>query len=99
MALYTWDVFYEEADSDAWRQWVGTREADTQAQAVEQAAQFYERPSHDLLAKRAPKQKRPDFNPSLALARYRELEALLTLEMFTTPAWLAMRERGGIPVS
>jgi hypothetical protein len=52
--LYTWDVFLEEADSDAPAQWIGTTQADTMGQALEKAAQFYEHPSHDLVVKQQP---------------------------------------------
>jgi hypothetical protein len=95
----TWDVFIEPANSDAprqwWtaRQWVGITEGDDQAQATEAAAQ-YKKPGYDLVVKQTPPQKRPDFNPTEALARYRELEALLNLELINNQQWQAMRAEG-----
>jgi len=92
--MLTWDVFYEPADTDAPRQWIGTAQGDTMAQAIANAAQFYERPGYDLLVKRAPQSVSADFNPTLAIARYRELESLLNLELLHNPRWQAMREQG-----
>lgn len=34
------------------------------------------------------------FNPTMALARYRELEALLNLELANRPDWQKMRQQG-----
>jgi hypothetical protein len=34
------------------------------------------------------------FDPTMALARFRELEALINLELVTNPEWQRMRTRG-----
>lgn len=49
-----WDVFLEPADTDAPAKWIGTIAGGSQAQALDNAAQFYEHPSHDLVVKRQP---------------------------------------------
>ena len=50
--MYTWNVYYEPADTDEEGQFIGTIRADTMALALDQAAQFYEVPSHDLVVRR-----------------------------------------------
>lgn len=97
MEKHIWDVFLQPANMDPahwWtpRQWVGNVEGDDQDQAIKQAAQ-YKKPGYGLIVVPAPKKKRPDFNPTEALARYRELEGLLNLELLNNPEWQAMRER------
>jgi hypothetical protein len=52
--MFSWDVFLEPADTDAPAQWIGTIQAATQAQALTNAAQFYEKADHDLTVKRQP---------------------------------------------
>jgi hypothetical protein len=95
----SWDVFLKPANTDPrqwWsaRQWVGTIEGDDQAQAWGHATQLYRKAGYDLAVQPAPKQKRPEFNPTEALARYRELEGLLNLELINNPKWQAMRAQG-----
>jgi hypothetical protein len=98
--MVTWDVFLKPANTDParqwWsaRQWIGIIEGDSQDQAANQAAPVYGKVDYDLVIQQTPKQKRPDFNPTEALARYRELEALLNLELINTPKWQAMRAQG-----
>jgi hypothetical protein len=48
-----WNVYLERADDDEEARFIGTIEGVSQAQALENAAQFYEVPSHDLMVKRA----------------------------------------------
>jgi hypothetical protein len=50
--VYTWNVYLERADDDQPAKFIGTIDADSQAQALEKAAQFYEIPSHDLVVER-----------------------------------------------
>ncbi len=50
--MYTWNVYHEPADTDEEGQFIGTIRADTMALALDQAAQFYEVPSYDLVVKR-----------------------------------------------
>jgi hypothetical protein len=47
--MNTWDVYLEPADSDEPRKHIGTIEGVSQGQALDNAAQFYEHPSHDLV--------------------------------------------------
>jgi L-ribulose-5-phosphate 3-epimerase UlaE len=51
--MYKWDVYYEEADGNDEARFIGTIQADTMSQALEQAAQYYEVPSHDLIVRRS----------------------------------------------
>lgn len=96
----SWDVFLKPVNTDVthwWLsacQWVGMIEGDSQDQATKQAALVYGKPGYDLRVQRAPKQKCPEFNPTEALARYRELEGLLNLELINNPIWQAMRAQG-----
>lgn len=50
--MYQWNVYLERADEDTPAKFIGTIQADSQAQALEKAAQFYEIPSHDLVVER-----------------------------------------------
>jgi hypothetical protein len=50
--VYKWNVYLERADDDKPAQFIGTIQADSQAQALQQAAQFYEVPSHNLVVER-----------------------------------------------
>jgi hypothetical protein len=97
--MHCWDVFLKPARSDLanWitvRQWVGTIDAESQDQAERSAASLYSKPGYDLLVQQAPQQKRPDFNLTNALARYRELEGLPNLEIINNPVWQARRAQG-----
>lgn len=92
--LNTWDVFLTSANTIMTRQWVGTIEGNNRDQAMRRDEPLYEKPDYDLVVQRAPKQKRPEFNPTEALARYRELEGLLNLELINTPKWQALRAQG-----
>jgi hypothetical protein len=47
--MYTWKVFYENADTDDPRCYIGTIQGESAAQSLENAAQFYERPMYDLV--------------------------------------------------
>jgi len=53
MTMSTWNVYLEPADTDDQPRFLGTIQADTQAQALEKAAQYDEYPQHDLTVKRA----------------------------------------------
>lgn len=50
--MYKWNVYLEHADDDQPAKFLGTIQADTQAQALKNAAQFYEIPFHDLVVER-----------------------------------------------
>ena len=98
--MVTWDVFLKPVKIDIprqwWtaRQWVGIIEGDSQDQAARQAAPVYGKAGYDLVVQPTPRAKRPDFDPTQALARYRELEALLNLELINNPVWQRMRAQG-----
>jgi hypothetical protein len=50
----TWNIYYDEADSDkAPTDFIGIIEASTMSEALDFAAQCYEKPIHDLLAIRS----------------------------------------------
>lgn len=51
--LYSWHVYYENADTDEPRRFIGLIEEDTMALALQKASEFYEYPSHDLVVKRS----------------------------------------------
>jgi len=51
--MYTWDVYYENADTDDPRRFLGQVQADTASDALDLAAQYYEIPAHDLVVERA----------------------------------------------
>jgi L-ribulose-5-phosphate 3-epimerase UlaE len=55
--MYLWNIYLEEADSDTEARFIGTMEADTQTNALMLAAQFYERPEHDLVARHSDQEK------------------------------------------
>jgi hypothetical protein len=92
--MSTWDVFLSHPVVNYARQWVGIVDGDDQDQAMVQATPLYGKPGYDLAVRPTPKRKRPDFDPTAALARYRELEGLLNLELFQNPRWQAMRAQG-----
>lgn len=48
-----WKVFLERADGDEPRKPIGTIRGDTMAQALKNAAEFFEHPSHDLVVELA----------------------------------------------
>ncbi len=48
--MYTFTIYLEPADTDEPRRMIGSLLADTMADALEQASQYYEVPSHDLVA-------------------------------------------------
>jgi hypothetical protein len=52
--VFVWDVFLEPADTDEPPRFIGTIQGTSQAQALETAAQFYERQLHDLVVRRQP---------------------------------------------
>jgi len=51
--MYRWNVYHEPADSNEPEQFIGQIHADTLALALDNAAQFYELPQHDLVVKRS----------------------------------------------
>ncbi|HEU5375537.1 MAG TPA: hypothetical protein VFV38_08875 [Ktedonobacteraceae bacterium] len=77
--MSTWDVFLSHPAVNFARQWVGIVHGDDQDQALKQATSLYEKPGYNLAVQPTPKRKRPDFDPTAALARYRELDGLLNL--------------------
>ena len=50
--MFTFDVYYEPADTDDEPHLIGTITADTESDALNKAAQYFEYPQHDLLVKR-----------------------------------------------
>lgn len=90
----TWDIFLKPISINYAHQWVGTIESDSQEQAIKQATPLYGRSGCSLVAQHAPIQKSKDFDPTQALARYRELEGLLNLELINNPKWQKMRAQG-----
>ena len=48
--MHTFNIFHEPADTDDPRVPIGTMDADTMAEALERAAQYFEIPAHDLVA-------------------------------------------------
>ncbi len=47
--MHTFRIFYENADTDEPRVYLGDVEALTPSEALKQASQYYEIPSHDLV--------------------------------------------------
>ena len=52
--MYTWNVFLDPADIDSItpKILIGTITADSMAEALDKAAQYFEIPSHDLVVER-----------------------------------------------
>ncbi len=50
--MHIWNIYYENADTDEPKRFIGTVQADTMSNALDLAAQFFEIPSHDLVAER-----------------------------------------------
>ena len=48
--MHEYRIYYEPADTDDEKVYLGNIQADTMADALELAAQYYEYPSHDLVA-------------------------------------------------
>jgi hypothetical protein len=48
--MHTYEIYYENADTDEPRKFLGTIQADTMADALHKASQYYEVPSYDLVA-------------------------------------------------
>lgn len=61
--MHTWKVFYEEADGDDEKRYLGTLNANTGGEALNLASQYYEMPSHDLVVEQQDKQVL--FNPPI----------------------------------
>ena len=53
MKSYLWNVYYENADTDEEKKYIGTIEATYEGQALHNVSQFYEHPSYDLIVKRS----------------------------------------------
>lgn len=51
--MFQWNIYYEAADSDDPRTFLGVINADSMAQALDLAAEYYEYSEHDLVAERA----------------------------------------------
>lgn len=45
-----WNIYYEPADKDTERVFLGRIKAETMSEALELAAQYWEYPQHDLVA-------------------------------------------------
>lgn len=50
--MFTWNVYYEEADGNDDAKLIGTINALSMGDALQKASEFYEIPSHDLVVKR-----------------------------------------------
>jgi len=50
--MYTWNVYYENADTDDKAVLIGTIQASSMGDALKLASEFYEHPEYDLLVKR-----------------------------------------------
>ena len=50
--MYTWNVYYENADTDEPARFIGTIQADTGGQALQKGSEFFEFPSYDLVVNR-----------------------------------------------
>jgi hypothetical protein len=48
--MHTYEIYYENADTDEPRKLLGTIQADTMGDALHKASQWYEVPSYDLVA-------------------------------------------------
>ncbi len=48
--MHTWQIFFEDADTDEPRRYLGEVQADTMAEALQLAAEYYEYDSADLMA-------------------------------------------------
>jgi hypothetical protein len=48
--MHTYEIYYENADDDEPRKFLGTIQADTMGDALHKASQWYEVPSYDLVA-------------------------------------------------
>lgn len=51
-SIHTYNVYYENADTDDEKVLIGTIDASYEGEALELASQYYEYPSHDLIVKR-----------------------------------------------
>jgi hypothetical protein len=50
--MHTWIIYLEEADGNDERRKIGEINASTMAEALQKAGEYYEIPSHDLIAER-----------------------------------------------
>lgn len=48
--MHEWRIYYEPADKDTERVFLGTVQASTMSEALDLTAQFWEYPQHDLVA-------------------------------------------------
>lgn len=48
--MHTFQIYYENADTDEPRRLLGTMQADTMGEALQKASEFWEVPSYDLVA-------------------------------------------------
>lgn len=53
--MHTFEIYYENADTDEPRRYLGEVQADTMSDALDKAAQYYEIPQYDLVAVQKPK--------------------------------------------
>lgn len=49
--MNTFEIYYENADTDDERKLLGKINADTMGDALQKASEYYEMPSYDLVAK------------------------------------------------
>ena len=55
--LNTFDIYYEPADTDEPRRWLGMVDADTMGDALQKASEWWEVPSYDLVAVQVQKEQ------------------------------------------
>jgi len=53
--MHTFKIYYENADTDELRKYLGDMQADTMMEALQKASEYYEVPSHDLVAEQITK--------------------------------------------
>jgi len=61
--MHQYEIYYEPADTDDPRQLLGHVYADTTSDALDQAAQYWETPQHDLVAVQLPEQRPSTLHP------------------------------------
>jgi len=53
--MHTFKIYYENADTDEPRKYLGDMNANTMGEALQKASEYYEVPSHDLVAEQVTK--------------------------------------------
>ncbi len=53
--MHQWKVFYENADTDEPKRFIGMIDADTESDALHKASQYFEVPAYDLVVEQIDK--------------------------------------------